>query len=274
MITKLENGLYKVDCAVNPKFPNVNGRLYNINSYFDAISNMTSMQLTNTGINVSSLVVDPATVIGDIVELHHEEDEPYIIVKATDERLDEYLNDDWYAVVRAIGRHDLRSGTIFKTAICHDLAKGPFVCNWNEITQYTKISLGASLTNVCVDVMHDDFNRIIEFYYVDYMYDREFYGDIWRYTKIKNEFINVPNILEYGVYIDDEDLKWLYPDKMIGSIWHKEFMKNVWASGTIIAKVTNGRWLFLLNENNCGFTDEARTILEERQDILDLSIFR
>lgn len=272
MITKLENGLYKVDCAVNPKFPNVCGMMYNVKSYFEAISNMKYMQLTDVPESVSD--VDPATVIGDIVELYHEEDEPYIIVKAISERIDNYVNGDWYAVDRAIVRPDLRTGTMFKEVYCYDLCKGPFVCNWNEVTQYTKISLGAALTNTCRDLLHDDFNRIIEFYYVDYQYDHEAYGHIWRYTKIKNEFINVPNILEYGVYIDDDDLKWLYPKEMKSDVWHKDFNKNVWASGTIIAKVTNGRWLFLLNENNCGFTDEARTILEERQDILDLSIFR
>ena len=273
MIKKLENGLYKVDCAVNPKYPNVYGRMYNIESYFEAISNNVCMCLTDASIdNYHHNTIDPVTTIGEIVELHHDVEEPHIIVKATNERIDNYLKDDWYAVVRAIVRHDDSKGVIFKTVFCYDLAKGPHVCNWNEITQYTKISLGASLTNIYVDLLYEEFNRIIEFYYVDYI-DNEYYGG-WRYTKIKNEFIHMPNILEYGVYIDDEDLKWLYPDNMIGDMWHKEFVKNVWASGTIIAKVTNGRWLFLLNVNNCGFKDEARKMLQEGEDILNLSIFR
>lgn len=138
MITKLENGLYKIDCACDPRKPNVNGVRYDIKSYMKAISEIPSerMKLTCTpqeivnGDITDTLTINITDIIADVIEVHYESDKPYLIIKPTSKDFDLYTGMDPYAGTRCIGHIEAVTSILeFERIICWDIVPSS-ACNW------------------------------------------------------------------------------------------------------------------------------------------------
>ena len=138
MIHKVEDGLYKVELATKLSKPNINGMNYNINSFHRAMDNMMEVHkvLSKTNQDDAFLSGDMAAytsvnvsdVLGKVVEVNYDADEPYIMVESTDEFMGEYMTEDYYAGARLLADMSRNSDMLNITHfICWDLVP---VCNW------------------------------------------------------------------------------------------------------------------------------------------------
>ena len=142
MITKIDNGLYKVELATRLSKPNVNNVNYDVDSFFNALYKMKDCRKVLTEMHQPSLIekahddrelfksIIVDDIIGSVVEIQYDADEPYIIVEPTNDKIEKYLDGDYYAGVRLwadFGRnHDLAQVT---KIICWDIVD---VCNWKN----------------------------------------------------------------------------------------------------------------------------------------------
>lgn len=140
MITKLDNGLFLVECANTPRYPNANGVIYNLEDFNDAVERTITRKryLTNTDQTTvcqdtsETLTVRLESIIGEVVETNYESDEPHMLVKSWDGRLEEYVDQELFAGVRGIGYPMNLGGTKYVdkfTIICWDLVP---VSNWKN----------------------------------------------------------------------------------------------------------------------------------------------
>lgn len=145
MITKLENGLYKIDCAVDPRKPNMNGIKYDLESYMKAISeiDLARMKLTCTPqefLNrdavegyrdaVEGLIIRLTDVIANVIEIHYESETPYLIIRPISEMFESYTEIDCYAGARLIGNRNTDTKMIeIEYFTCWDIVPAS-ACNW------------------------------------------------------------------------------------------------------------------------------------------------